>query len=108
VTGIGLDVVEIDRFAAALARRPGLAQRLFTAEERAYAEARPRPEQHLAARFCAKEAIVKALRPPAWDYQDIAILPEARVRLGGPLAGSEVHVSLTHGDTVAAAVALGA
>ena len=62
--------------------------------------------QHLAARFCAKEAIVKALRPPAWDYQDITVLPQARVRLSGPLAGSDVALSLTHGETIAAAVAL--
>jgi holo-[acyl-carrier protein] synthase len=103
---IGLDVVEIERFAAVLERRPGLAERLFTADERAYAAARPRPAQHLAARFCAKEAIVKALRPPEWDYQDISILPQARVRLSGPLAARDVAISLTHGDTVAAAVAI--
>ena len=103
---IGLDVVEIERFAAVLARRPGLSERLFTADERSYAESQPRPAQHLAARFCAKEAIVKALRPPAWDYQDITILPESRVRLSGSLAARDVAVSLTHGDTVAAAVAI--
>lgn len=103
---IGLDVVELDRFAAVLERRPGLAARLFTPDERAYAAARPRPVQHLAARFCAKEAIVKALRPPQWDYQDIAVLPEARARLTGPLAGRHVEISLTHGESIAAAVAV--
>jgi holo-[acyl-carrier protein] synthase len=106
MTGIGLDVVEIERFAAALARTPGLAERLFTPDERAYAASRARPEQHLAARFCAKEAVVKALRPRRWDYQDIAVLPEARVALSGPLSGSDIAVSLTHGEAVAAAVAV--
>src|SRR5258707_1325800 len=45
----------------ALERRPGLADRLFTERERVYAASRPRPAQHLAARFCAKEAVSKAL-----------------------------------------------
>ena len=105
--GIGIDVVEIDRFARVLERRPGLAARLFTPDELAYAERRARPAQHLAARFFAKEAVIKALRPPAWDWHEIEVLPEARVALSGGLhACGPVSVSLTHGDTVAAAVAL--
>ena len=58
---VGIDLLEIDRLERALARRPRLAERLFTEEERAYASTRARPGQHLAARFCAKEAVAKAL-----------------------------------------------
>ena len=58
---VGLDLLEIERLERALARRPRLARRLFTDSERAYAAARARPAQHLAARFCAKEAVAKAL-----------------------------------------------
>jgi holo-[acyl-carrier protein] synthase len=54
---IGIDLLEIDRLEAALERRPRLAQRLFTADELAYATGKARPGQHLAARFCAKEAV---------------------------------------------------
>ena len=65
---VGIDLLEIDRLERALARRPRLAERLFTDGERAYAAARARPGQHLAARFCAKEAVAKALRLSAWNF----------------------------------------
>src|SRR5512132_1923943 len=48
---VGIDLLEIERLERALARRPRLATRLFTAQERAYAAARPHPAMHLAARF---------------------------------------------------------
>jgi len=56
--GIGVDVVDVDRFAALLERQPTLAGRLFTAAERADAGDAP---ERLAARFAAKEALLKAL-----------------------------------------------
>ncbi len=111
--GIGLDVLEIGRLERALARRPRLAERLFTGEERAYAERRARPGRHLAARFCAKEAVAKALgvTPPRFVEIEIAATGGApTVRLAGETArrarelGVWPHVSLTHGDAVAAAV----
>ena len=61
MSGVGLDLLEIERLERAIERRPGLAARLFTDGERAYAASRARPGQHLAARFCAKEAVAKAL-----------------------------------------------
>ena len=64
--GVGIDLLEIDRLERALARRPRLAARLFTDDERAYAAERARPAQHLAARFCAKEAVAKALALEVW------------------------------------------
>ena len=54
MTGIGIDLLEIDRLERALERRPRLAARLFTDAELGYARARARPAQHLAAGFCAK------------------------------------------------------
>ena len=66
MTGVGIDLLEIDRLERALERRPRLAERLFTDGERAYAAARGRPAQHLAARFCAKEAVAKALALRDW------------------------------------------
>ena len=59
--GIGLDVVEIERFRTSLARTPGLKTRLFRPDERAYAELRNDPTERYAVRFAAKEAVMKAL-----------------------------------------------
>jgi holo-[acyl-carrier protein] synthase len=105
--GVGLDLLEIDRLERALQRRPALAERLFTDGERAYAAERARPGQHLAARFCAKEAVAKALHLEAWSWQDIEVVTGPSVRLHGSLAelGVEVEVSLTHSRGMAGAVA---
>lgn len=61
VIGVGIDLVEVDRFREAIARRPLLADRLFTEAERAYAERFADPWPRLAARFAAKEAALKAI-----------------------------------------------
>ena len=116
VAGVGIDLLEIDRLERALERRPRLAERLFTDAEREYAAARSRPGQHLAARFCAKEAVAKALGLRAWSFLEVEVIgggdepPE--VRLHGQVAeraqelGVQVRVSLTHTRRDAAAVAL--
>jgi holo-[acyl-carrier protein] synthase len=110
--GVGIDLLEIDRIDRALSRRPRLAERLFTDQERAYAAARARPAQHLAARFCAKEAVAKALRLEVWNPRDVEVVPGPSVRLTGHAAaraeeiGVEVEVSLTHSRGMAGAVAV--
>ena len=104
--GIGIDLLEIERLERALERRPRLAERLFTEGVRAYAAERARPAQHLAARFCAKEAVAKALRLDAWSWQDIEVLDGPRLVLHGALAGRAVDVSLTHSKGMAGAVAV--
>src|SRR5919198_3341745 len=102
---VGIDLLEIERLERALARRPRLAERLFTDGERAYAASRARPGKHLAARFCAKEAVAKALALPGWSFRDVEVVarPTApEVRLAGPVAARagelrvEVSISLTH------------
>ena len=55
IDGVGIDVVDIARFAEALSRTPGLKERLFTDAEQV------KPIASLAARFAAKEALAKAL-----------------------------------------------
>ena len=113
--GVGIDLLEIDRMERALSRRPGLAERLFSDDERAYAAARGRPAQHLAARFCAKEAVAKALGLQVWNPRDVEVVPTGAapaVRLRGHAArradelGVEVKISLTHSRGVAGAVAV--
>jgi holo-[acyl-carrier protein] synthase len=112
---IGLDLLEIERLERALDRRPALAERLFTAGEREYAAARARPGQHLAARFCAKEAVAKALGMTAWSWLDVEVVSDGgppSVALHGAAAdraaslGVGVRISLTHTRRDAAAVAL--
>jgi holo-[acyl-carrier protein] synthase len=115
VSGVGLDLLEIERLERALERRPTLADRLFTPGEQAYAASRPRPGQHLAARFCAKEAVTKALGLDVLRPRDIEVLAGGEavgLRLHGPAAdrarelGVEVRLSLTHTTTTAGAVAV--
>src|ERR671929_1079917 len=86
---VGIDLLEIERLETALARRPRLAERLFTGQERAYAAGRARPAMHLAARFCAKEAVAKALELDAWGWHDVEVLGGGGppvVRLAGAAA----------------------
>jgi holo-[acyl-carrier protein] synthase len=112
---IGIDVLEIDRLETALARRPNLLSRLFTDAEVEYAEAHARPAVHLAARFCAKEAVAKALALEAWSFTDVEVVATSsapQVRLSGAAAaraselGVEARISLTHTRKTAAAVAI--
>ena len=111
--GVGIDLLEIERLERAIARRPGLAERLFTNGERAYAARRARPTQHLAARFCAKEAVAKALALDVLRWQEIEVTGDGapRIQLHGATAtaaaaAGEVRVSLTHTDRTAGAVAV--
>jgi holo-[acyl-carrier protein] synthase len=115
VTGVGIDLLDVPRLERALERRPGLADRLFTEAERAYAAGRARPAQHLAARFCAKEAVAKALELEGWGPHDVEIVSAGgppRIALHGIAArraeelGVEVEVSLTHTEQTAGAVAI--
>jgi holo-[acyl-carrier protein] synthase len=109
--GVGIDLLEIDRLRLALERRPTLADRLFTDAEREYSAGKANPAQHLAARFCAKEAVAKALSLEAWSWRDIEVVPTSgapRVALHGKLAdlGLTIDLSLTHTGTTAGAVAV--
>ena len=114
--GVGIDQLEIERIERALERRPTLARRLFTAAELDYAEQRARPGQHLAARFCAKEAVAKALGLEAWSFTDVEVvrgdgapsivLHGAAAAAAAALGVTAVKVSLTHTRPDASAVAL--
>jgi holo-[acyl-carrier protein] synthase len=109
ILGIGVDVVDIERFGETLERTPRLRERLFTPEERV------RPLASLAARFAAKEAIAKALGAPVgmgWHDAEIvtndAGAPSFEIR-GSVQARAEaigvrtVHVSMSHDAGIASA-----
>ena len=113
----GFDLVDVARFREALAARPRLVERLFTAAERAYCEAKPDPAPHYAARFAAKEAVAKLLGFGELTWHDVEVLASApglapRVWLRGRMAAlaarrgvTGITVSLTHTATVAGAAA---
>jgi holo-[acyl-carrier protein] synthase len=116
---IGLDMVDVGRFGAALARRPGMERRLFTEGERNYAASLANPVPSLAARFAAKEAVMKAMGVGlgAFAFCDVEVEREPggrpRIVLVGRAAelsrqmeAREWLVSLTHTSTAAAAVVL--
>lgn len=123
VTGVGIDLVEIERLERALERRPRLATRLFSEGELAYAARQARPGRHLAARFAAKEATIKALAlvqgapmrqievVVAGDVDaDRALSGPPHLRLSGRVAEAagerRLHLSLTHTDVHASAVVI--
>jgi holo-[acyl-carrier protein] synthase len=92
VRGLGVDIVEIARMRAALARQPGLTVRLFTPRERAYCDSHRDPAPHYAARFAAKEAVAKAVgRHLRW--QEVEVVTEASGRPALSLTGESAEVT---------------
>jgi holo-[acyl-carrier protein] synthase len=81
----GIDLVTISRLRAVMERHPRFEEEVFTAGERAYCRARSDPWPHFAARFAAKEAVLKALRRGILDAGiDRAWSEIEVVRGGGP------------------------
>lgn len=79
IISIGIDIIEVARVREVLLRTPRFAERVYTEAERAYCESRGVVSaQHYAARFAAKEAVLKALQT-GWTggvaWQDIEIVP---------------------------------
>jgi len=107
IEGIGIDVVDIARFQESLERTPGLKERVFTPAE---AELRV---ASLAARFAAKEALVKALDARnIFSWHEVEIVNEEsgkpRFSFSGALAerveGTKVHLTISHDAGIASAM----
>ncbi len=120
IVGFGIDVVEVARVArligdgAAAGRAERFLARCFTRRERAYCDGRADRASRYAARFAAKEAVMKALgAPPGVRFTDIEVergegaptvtLAGAAERAARALRVDAVHVTLTHDAGVAAA-----
>lgn len=122
VCGCGIDLVEIDRIRLALKRfGPRFLERIFTPAEQAYCLARNKPEESLAARFAAKEAVAKALGLGLGQFcwPDIEIVRSGNHRPKVKLTGSAlaraqalgvervlISLSHTHHQAVAQAIAV--
>ena len=110
IVGVGIDVVDVERFRRQLERTPRLRERLFTPAER---ELRP---ASLAARFAAKEALAKALGAPmglrwtdATVHRDADGRPSLQVsgtvgRRARELGVAAFHLSMSHDAGIASAV----
>ncbi|MGV9688569.1 holo-ACP synthase [Streptomyces sp. NPDC003444] len=118
IIGVGIDVAEIDRFAASIERTPGLLDRLFVEEELLLPSGERRGIASLAVRFAAKEALAKALGAPAglhWTDAEVYVeeTGQPRLRVRGTVEARAVelgvrhwHVSLSHDAGVASAVVI--
>lgn len=118
IVGVGIDVVQVARFAEALERTPSLAARLFTDAERVTVSGAPRSAESLAARFAAKEALAKALGAGggmAWTdaevHTDEVGRPSLSVRgtvaaRADSLGVTRWHVSLSHDAGIASAMVI--
>jgi len=121
ILGLGIDLCDVRRMRRQLDNDPdGFAGAVFKPAEIAYCNSKHRPAEHFAARFAAKEAVVKALSAAGGEgsfWQDIEIIRTAdgqpRVELSGRLreladglGAAGIHLSITHTDDMAAAVAV--
>jgi holo-[acyl-carrier protein] synthase len=118
IVGVGIDVVPVARFAAALQRTPDMAQRLFTAGERTTDSGGVRSAESLAARFAAKEALAKALGAPGgMQWVDAEVVTDSAGRpslvVRGTVAARAAqlgvtrwHVSLSHDGGIASATVI--
>lgn len=117
VVGTGVDLVEVPRFQKSIERWGGrFLERIFTPLELSYAQSRKTAVQHLAARFAAKEAVVKALGAPKglglqWSDLEVtnASTGQPQVVFHGSLQRwrpFKIHLSITHTSDYAIATAL--
>ena len=117
--GIGTDLVEIERFRGVLDRTPGIKDRTFTAEERAYADAKNDPVERYAVRWAAKEAVRKAMGVGLGEVAMVDIevvraengapsivLHETAAAKAAELGVSEFKITLTHTESLAQAIAV--
>ncbi len=121
IVGNGVDILEVDRMRDAIERwGDRLLERVFTKNEIEYSRKKRNFAQHLAARFCAKEALSKAIgggTDKHLRWTDVEILNDKngkpKVKLFGPakrLAQEEkiggVMVSISHTKELACANAI--
>jgi len=115
IVGIGVDIVDVQRWTAMATRTPGLIDRTLTDTERVDAGGRARTAESLAARFAVKEAVAKALGSPAGLAWHDCVVEQTEsgqptVRLLGSVAGAASqlgidrwHVSISHDAALAIA-----
>lgn len=103
IRGVGIDVVDVKRFKAAMKRFKGrLEKRLFTDSELSYCALSRNPETHLATRFAAKVSVFKALGRTL-PYKDVEITRDSNgrpaLKVKGIEKGLRLSLSFSHEKT---------
>lgn len=113
ITGIGTDIIEIERIARAVESSPRFATKIFTKAERDYCLGKKNCSAHLAARFAAKEAVAKAIgRSLSWQEVELTNGNSGKptVKLSGEAErltqGCRVMITVSHSRNYATATAI--
>ena len=118
IMGLGTDIVEIASLQKAMEQSNRFAKRVFTEKEITYCESKPQKYQHYAARFAAKEAVMKALKT-GWDkgvqWKQVEVINQSggapmivpngmAKELLDKMGATNIEVSLSHSEQYAIAV----
>jgi holo-[acyl-carrier protein] synthase len=111
ITGIGIDIIEVERIRNSVEKNPRFLQRIFAPQEIIYCQGKKNKFQHLAARFASKEAFFKALgRRIKWTDVELVNLssgkPQLKIKAKERFPFQQVHVSVSHLVDYAAAVVI--
>lgn len=120
ITGIGIDMVEVDRIAEKIRKENGFKEKIFSASEIQFCETKQAKDQHYAARFAAKEAFLKATGlglTLGYNLSEIEVVHDStgkpELKLDGPfllhmedLKCGRIHLSITHVQSMACAIVI--
>ncbi|MEQ8304676.1 MAG: holo-ACP synthase [Cyclobacteriaceae bacterium] len=120
IAGIGVDMIEVKRVKAKIVKERGFREQTFSAEEIEYCENQQKPFLHYAARFCVKEAFLKAAGvgfSMGFALSDIivATLPSGQphlqlqkqyINLAEEQHWKNFHVSISHLASIATAIVI--
>ena len=108
IKGIGIDIVDVNRIKVMVEKNRRLREKVFTSSEIAYSEKRKNRFEHYAARFAAKEAVIKAFSRRDLAFKDIEVVnlhdgkPCVRIH-NKKIKTREIHLSLSHTNSIAVA-----
>ena len=119
ITGIGIDMIEVDRVAKKIGKESGFREMVFSKKEIEYCESKPKKFEHYAARFAAKEAFLKAIGT-GWrsgiafneiettgddaGKPEMVLLGETAKSVEAAFGNLKIFISLSHLKNIASAV----
>ena len=120
IVGTGIDIIEVGRVAEKVNKNAGFKEKVFSIREREFCDKKPNAAQHLAARFAAKEAFLKATGKGltiGYELNQVEVVegelgkPEIRLsgnfeKLASENGWNKIHVSLSHVQEMACAVVI--
>ena len=120
ITGVGIDIIEVDRVMDKIGKENGFREKIFSKAEIAYCDSKPNKGEHYAARFAAKEAFLKATGfglTLGYTLADVEVVQNSD---GKPLLNlkgdfktkaiehnwTKIHLSISHLQAIACAVVI--